>query len=272
MGFSHLKQYRYLVQRPGIHCNINIKRLSASEIRGSDSTCISCRYHYALFLWGRHVYCFLMFITEFITVAIVHAFAVMSPGPDFAMVTRNSLLYTRRTGVLTALGISMGIAVHVAYSLLGIGFIISRSVLFFSIIKYIGAAYLIYIGVKSLRAKGSGPKQRNQDDNQSTLKKEMPTMLSIKTGFLTNVLNPKATLFFLALFTQVIDPNTPKYIQTLYGIEMMIITFAWFVLVALFFSHATIKKRIMHVQHFIERATGVVFIALGIKVALSSDR
>ena len=95
-------------------------------------------------------------------------------------------------------------------------------------------------------------------------------MTSIRTGFLTNLLNPKATLFFLALFTQVIDPNTPILIQTLYGIEMMIITFVWFMLLAVFFSNVTIRKRILRMQHHIERATGLVFILLGIKVALST--
>lgn len=213
-----------------------------------------------------------MFVTEFITVAIVHAFAVMSPGPDFAMVARNSLLYTRRTGVLTALGISLGIAVHVAYSLLGIGLIISRSVLAFSIIKYFGAAYLIYIGCQSLRASKLDSKSANNDTRTNTPTHEMATLASIRTGFLTNLLNPKATLFFLALFTQVIDPNTPKHIQALYGIEMMLITFVWFMLLAMFFSNAIIRKRILRVQHLIERVTGSVFILLGIKVALTTHQ
>ena len=213
-----------------------------------------------------------MFVTEFITVAIVHAFAVMSPGPDFAMVTRNSLLYTRRTGVLTALGISLGIAVHVAYSLLGIGLIISRSVLAFSIIKYLGAAYLIYIGCKALQASKLDSKSANKGTRTDIPTHEMATMASIRTGFLTNLLNPKATLFFLALFTQVISPNTPKHIQALYGIEMMVITFVWFMLLALFFSNPIIRKRILRVQHLIERATGSVFILLGIKVALTTHQ
>jgi RhtB (resistance to homoserine/threonine) family protein len=211
-----------------------------------------------------------VFITEFITVAIVHALAVMSPGPDFAMVTRNSLLYTRRTGILTALGISLGIAVHVAYSLLGIGLVISRSILAFSIIKYLGAAYLIYMGYQSIRASRLNSNSQNKDTQTVTQPYEMSTMASIRTGFLTNLLNPKATLFFLALFTQVIDPNTPKHIQALYGFEMMIITLVWFMLLALFFSNTTIRKRILRVQHLIERATGLVFILLGIKVALTT--
>ena len=85
-------------------------------------------------------------------------------------------------------------------------------------------------------------------------------------GFLTNVLNPKATLFFFALFTQVINPHTPKAIQVLYGLEMSVMTFVWFALVAAILSHNLIRSRFASVQH------GVILIALGVKVALSSSK
>lgn len=104
-----------------------------------------------------------MFLTQFLTVAVVHLFAVMSPGPDFAVVTKNSLLHSRKTGIYTSLGIALGISVHIAYSLLGIGLVISKSAVLFSIIKYLGAGYLVYIGYLSLRAK---PQQAPQVDRQ----------------------------------------------------------------------------------------------------------
>lgn len=94
-----------------------------------------------------------IFLAQFLTVALVHFLAVVSPGPDFAMVTRNSIIYSRKTGIYTSIGIAVGILVHVAYSLLGIGFIIAKSIVLFNIIKFIGAGYLIYIGYKSFRAK-----------------------------------------------------------------------------------------------------------------------
>lgn len=209
-----------------------------------------------------------MFIAEFLTVAIVHLFAVMSPGPDFAIITRNSLIYSRKIGVYTSLGIAFGIMVHVAYSLLGIGFVISKSILLFSVIKYIGAAYLIYIGYKSLKAKSQN---KFKVEQIVQLENRLSIFSSIKIGFLTNILNPKATLFFLALFTQVISPTTPKFIQFLYGIEMMTITFVWFALVSVVFSNSLIKNKIKTAQHYVERVTGAVLIALGIKVALSSQ-
>ncbi len=97
-------------------------------------------------------------------------------------------------------------------------------------------------------------------------------MQSVKIGFLTNVLNPKATLFMLALFTQVINPATPKSWEAAYGTEMMAMTFIWFSLVSVFFSHRHIRIRVAKFQHYIERATGAVLILLGIKVALATQK
>jgi RhtB (resistance to homoserine/threonine) family protein len=207
------------------------------------------------------------YLTEFIAVAVIHLLAVMSPGPDFAMITRNSLVYSRRTGIFSSIGLGLGILVHVVYSLIGIGLIISQSIVLFNAIKYLGAAYLVYIGYKSLRTKPQTVKEEAVEHIQ-----DMTKLQALRMGFLTNVLNPKATLFFLSLFTQVINPHTPKLIQALYGIEMSVATMAWFSFVALVLSHRSIKSRFKAVQHRAEQAFGVLLVALGIKVALSSTR
>lgn len=92
-------------------------------------------------------------MTELLAVVAITFFAVISPGPDFAMVSRNSLLLSRRSGVLTALGIGAGVCVHVTYTLLGVGLLIQQSLWLFNLIKLAGAAYLIFLGIKMLRAK-----------------------------------------------------------------------------------------------------------------------
>ncbi len=84
---------------------------------------------------------------EAFSVATITILAVISPGADFAMVTRNSMVLSRRAGLLTAVGISLGVLVHVAYSMAGIGLLISRSILLFNALKLAGAAYLVYLGV-----------------------------------------------------------------------------------------------------------------------------
>jgi RhtB (resistance to homoserine/threonine) family protein len=191
----------------------------------------------------------------------------MSPGPDFVMISRNSLVYSRKTGVYSAVGLGLGILVHVTYSLIGISLIIARSILLFSILKFLGAGYLMYIGYKSLSSK---PPKRLALESEK--QREIGRWASIRVGFFTNILNPKATLFFFALFTQVINPRTPKVIQMFYGLEMSIMTFVWFALVAVLLSHRHIKQWFSSIQHHLEQLFGAILIALGIKVALFSSR
>lgn len=202
-----------------------------------------------------------------LTVALVHFLAVVSPGPDFIMITRNSLIYSRKTGIYSALGLGLGILVHVAYSLVGIGLIISKSILLFNIIKYIGAAYLIYIGYKSLTSKSSSLHLENQAHKQDISK-----FAAIRMGFITNATNPKATLFFLSLFTLVINPETPLFVKLFMGIEMSITTSLWFIFVAFLISHRLIKDRVNKAQQKAEKFIGIILIGLGIKVALSSSK
>ncbi len=203
-------------------------------------------------------------------VAGIHLLAVMSPGPDFAMVMRNSLVYSRRTGILAATGLGLGILLHVTYSLLGIGLIISQSILLFNTIKLLGAAYLIYIGVKSLLSKRAGPSDETIVGPSS--QKDISSLAAVRLGFLTNALNPKATLFFLALFTQVISPSTPLSMKLLYGAEMSIATFAWFAFVATVLTHKRVSNIFTGVRQQIERVFGVILVALGIKVALGTKQ
>ena len=203
------------------------------------------------------------YLGEFFTIVVVHILGVMSPGPDFALITRNALIYSRKTGIYSALGVALGITVHIAYCLIGIGIIISQSIILFNSIKLLGAGYLIYIGYKSLKAK---PQKATQ---KTSKKADLTKLEAIKSGFLTNALNPKATIFFLSVFTQVISPQTPIAIQMIYGIEMTVMTFVWFAFLSMGLSHRIIKDRFIRVQHYVERTMGAILIALGVKIAIS---
>lgn len=207
------------------------------------------------------------FLAQLLTIAVIQLLAIMSPGPDFAMICRNSLVYSRRTGVYSALGIALGIVVHVTYSLVGIGLLIFQSIVLFSIIKLLGAGYLIYIGYKSWQAKPI----KNESNTQKA-RQDISRFNAIKIGFITNILNPKVTLFFFSLFTQVISPNTPITIRIVYGLQMFILTLSWFTLVAIAISHPIIKNRFLSISHYVEKTMGAILIALGIKVALSSAK
>jgi len=147
------------------------------------------------------------YITELITVAILQLLSIISPGSDFAIVCRNSLVYSRKTGVYSAIGVALGILVHVAYSIVGIGLIISKSILLFSTIKLLRAVYLIYIGCKSLQVKPV------KQSNLHWFKQDITHIAAMRICFLNNILNPKVTLFFFSLFTQILSPHTPISVQ-----------------------------------------------------------
>ena len=201
---------------------------------------------------------------EAFSVATITVLAVISPGADFAMVTRNSMVLSRRPGLLTAVGIALGVLVHVAYSMAGIGLLISRSILLFNVLKLAGAAYLVYLGVTMLRARKADP------ELPAVAVSPVSDWAALRTGFLTNALNPKTTLFVVSLFTQVISPETPLAVQLGYGVFMSLAHLVWFTLVACAFSSAAARRFVASSRHLVERAIGGVLVALGLGLAVSS--
>lgn len=200
------------------------------------------------------------------TIALIHLLGAMSPGPDFVMSVRNSLSYSRRTGIFTAIGFGLGVAVHVTYCIAGIAVIIARSVMIFSIIKYLGAAYLFFIGMRSVFAGSSG-----MEIAEERKKEDISTIAAVRIGFLTNILNPKATLFFLGLFTMVISPSTPRSILVVAGVIMVINTALWFSFVAVFLNQRFVRSFLGRFQSYFNRAFGGALVLLSIRIALSRN-
>ena len=205
-----------------------------------------------------------MYWTEFLTVALVHLLAVASPGPDFAIVLRESVSNGRHAGIWTALGVGSGILLHVGYCLLGIGLIVSQSIVLFNLLKWLAAAYLIYIGIRALQARPADPASAEL----APLAARSPRAAFVR-GFVTNGLNPKVTLFFLSLFTLVISPQTPLLVQAGYGLYLALATALWFCAVALLFSQARVRRGFVRLGHWFDRLMGAVLVGLGIKVAFS---
>lgn len=209
------------------------------------------------------------FGVEFIQVAVAHLLAVASPGPDFALVLRQSVAHGRRTAVWTSLGIGSAILVHVAYALLGLGLLVRGSELGFSVVKYAGAGYLAWIGFQALRARPPTEAATDEPLAESVVPAQRSAFV---TGFLTNVLNPKATLFFMSLYALVVSPQTPKTVQAAYGVWMALATAAWFCLVSMLFTHERVRRRFRRYGHWIDRALGVVLLAFAAMLAFSSLR
>jgi RhtB (resistance to homoserine/threonine) family protein len=201
-------------------------------------------------------------MTEVIAVAVITVLAVISPGADFAMVVRNSYLYGRTTGLLGAVGVAAGVLVHVTYTMLGVGLLIASSTELFTAIKLLGAAYLVYIGVRTFRARPD-----LAVDLES--KPGLTRLGALRTGFLTNALNPKTTLFVVSTFTQVVGPDTHLWQQAGYGLFMSFAHLAWFGAVALFFSNSRLRTAMLRWQKTLNRAIGSVLVGLGVSLGFA---
>lgn len=204
------------------------------------------------------------FLEGFFIVGMVHLLAAMSPGPDFVLVSKESLTKGKKAGLLSALGISLGLSVHIVYSVLGLATIIVHSSHILFAIKIIGGCYLIYLGYKSITSK----QEQISYDYTQNVKSNLNT---IKTGILCNVLNPKAPLYFVSLFTIVISPDLPFYQLIAYGIWIMFIQFFWFSTIALALSSKKVQKRFLAYNRYINYLLGGAMVALGVKVLASKS-
>ncbi|PXW44662.1 RhtB (resistance to homoserine/threonine) family protein [Erwinia sp. AG740] len=202
-------------------------------------------------------------MNELIAVATITILAVISPGPDFAMVTRNSYAFGARTGLISAFGIACGVQIHVMYTVLGIAVVIVNSPLLFMTMKVLGASYLIYLGYKSLTNKAVLKLGEASSSAPSTL-------AAFRMGFLTNALNPKTMLFVVATYTQVVHADSPMSHNFAYGLFMSVSHWIWFSIVALFFASPAMRRRLLEHQLTIDKFIGVALIVLGTSLAFTN--
>lgn len=195
-------------------------------------------------------------------VAAAHALGVASPGPDFAMVLRQTLTHGRRIGVITALGIGSGILFHIAWGMFGLGWAIQRFPALLEFLRYGGAAFLFWMGVKALRSRPS----------PSAAAPTIPVADASVTGaywvgLATNLLNPKALLFFVALCSSVVTAGTSASLRLGLGLWMAGATAAWFSFVAYTVGHQAIRAHLTARAYLIDRAMGLILIVLALVVA-----
>ncbi|MDM3887745.1 LysE family transporter [Pseudomonas sp. BCRC 81390] len=200
-------------------------------------------------------------MTELIAIALFTLLAVISPGADFAMVTRSSYAQGRKAGLAAAVGIALGVQVHVLYTVLGIALVISHSPTLFLGMKALGAGYLIYLGYRLLTRRSQ--LSVNGEAGQAGL------LVALRTGFLTNALNLKTMLFVISAYTQVVQPGSSLALDFAYGGFMSFAHWAWFSLVAVFFSNAVLREAMLARQQLVDRMIGVALIGLGLAVAFA---
>lgn len=200
------------------------------------------------------------------TFLITALIVVTTPGIDTIMVLTRSISKGKKAGLYSALGVSLGLIFHTCAVTFGLSLIIAQSAIAFGIIKYLGATYLIYIGLKSLLSKSE------QTEIRATSIKITAMRKMFLTAFLSDVLNPKIAIFFLAFLPQFIQPtkinNPVPYL--LLGLIMFVITLVWCSFLAMMGSKvATFFNKNKNTESWLNKTSGIVFIILGLKVALT---
>ncbi|MFI3902369.1 LysE family translocator [Ochrobactrum sp. S1502_03] len=204
------------------------------------------------------------YLFELASLMAIFAFAIVSPGADLAMVIRQSLMHGRREAIITSFGIGAALMMHVTYTVLGLGLIISKSIYLFNIVKWCGVAYLVYIGIKALRA---GTTKIDIDMREQDKQRKQSALKAFSLGFAANALNPKAVFFFLSIFSTVVSLHTPTEVKLGYGVVMATALISWFIGVSLFMTTPKMRAVFSRASKWIDRTSGVVFIALGLKLA-----
>ena len=202
---------------------------------------------------------------EIISLAVIGALIVVSPGADFVLVLKNSVTSGRAAGVWTAVGISLAIGVHIGYTLLGIGYLISHNEYLFNMIKYAGALYLVYIGLKSILTANASLDGIEKGEFQ------LKPMQYLSQGFFCNVLNPKTMLFFVSLFSQLVSVENHEYRSVLlYGLYIALLHGLWFGAVSVLFTSKALQHSMAKIKTRLSQVCGVGLMGLGIVLGAKS--
>ena len=192
-----------------------------------------------------------------LTVVSICVLGAMSPGPSLAVVLKQTLSGGRKTGLVAAVMHGLGIGFYALLVISGIGIVITTSPVLFQALQWLGAAYLLWLGIKGLRArKASGPEQTQPTTTGS----------AARDGFLVVFLNPKVAVFFIALFSQVIGNETSTLEKLAYAATALLIDMAWYMIVAWSFSNPRWLGKLQKNAVWLERIFGVILIALALRL------
>ncbi|KAB0301990.1 LysE family translocator [Vibrio fortis] len=211
-------------------------------------------------------------ITILITLASIHFIALMSPGPDFALVVQNATRHGRQTGLYIALGLSCGILLHSLLSLTGISYLVHQQPTLFAIIQLAGGSYLLYLGYGALKAT-LATIQSHDDDNQALNSKDLiltNKREAFSKGFATNILNPKALVFFISLMSSLVPADMSLSgkgfaLLILFGLSLF-----WFSLLAWMLSTKALQRKLHEATVYIDGLCGALFSMIGLSILWQS--
>ncbi|TKE88812.1 LysE family translocator, partial [Vibrio sp. F12] len=212
-------------------------------------------------------------VTILVTLASIHFIALMSPGPDFALVVQNATRHGRQTGLYIALGLSCGILLHSLLSLTGISYLVHQQPTIFAIIQLAGGSYLLYLGYGALKATWQIIQNHDDDDDDTVNSKDLiltNKRQAFSKGFATNILNPKALVFFISLMSSLVPADMSLSgkgfaLLILFGLSLF-----WFSLLAWMLSTKALQKKLSEATVYIDGLCGVVFSLIGLSILWQS--
>jgi RhtB (resistance to homoserine/threonine) family protein len=197
----------------------------------------------------------------FIAGLAVLVLLTISPGADMALIAKITLEQGRRAALLATIGICSGLFVHATASALGLSVILATSAEAFTVLKLAGAAYLVYLGVQALRS--------SFRDDAVTTPAPRRARSSFLQGLLSNVLNPKVAVFYLTFMPQFMSPGDNVLIRSLaFAVAHGVMGIAWLTAYAYVLSRISVVLGRSGVRRWLERVTGGVLVALGVRLAL----
>ncbi len=207
-------------------------------------------------------------LTPVITIATIHFIALMSPGPDFALVVQNATRYGRPTGLAIALGLACGILLHSIFSITGVSLIVHQHPLLFSLMQIIGGGYLLYLGYGALTAVWL---HRNTPTVAESSSDKSPLLLAnrrqaFSRGFATNILNPKALVFFVSLMSSLVPADMSISIKTLTVVILFVLSLSWFSFLAWVLSTPRLQNKLQSAARYIDALCGLVFTLIAITI------
>lgn len=211
-------------------------------------------------------------ITILITLASIHFIALMSPGPDFALVVQNATRHGRQTGLYIALGLSCGILLHSLLSLTGISYIVHQQPTLFAIIQLAGGSYLLYLGYGALKATWQTI-QSHDDHNQTLNSKDLiltNKREAFSKGFATNILNPKALVFFISLMSSLVPADMSLSGKGFALVILFGLSLFWFSLLAWMLSTKALQKKLHEATVYIDGLCGALFSMIGLSILWQS--
>jgi len=194
---------------------------------------------------------------------------IILPGPDTAIATKNTLTVSRKGGLQTIIGSCCGLLIHTCAAVIGLSAIIVKSAYIFAVLKYVGAVYLCYLGIKTLWTLRTIRTQSPVVDDVGSIEHKYSHQSCFKQGFLTNVTNPKVAVFFLTFLPQFVDGNSGTFFPfLLMGLIYTALTMLWFIFYVYLLDRISAFMKKPSTKAVIEGLTGAILIAFGIKLAL----